>query len=228
MARSRVMRAAVGSRMELQGQEPAADIPLPGIEQAESIAAVPLQAHGRVLGVLYLESEQVGCFGPHNERLLRIIGRHLAGTLEGLGAAADEPSDYREQLPEQAAEGEGEPLSVTYYQADDSVFVDGDYVIKGAPGRILWKMLREHAASRRTVFTNRELRLDESLGLPAGIDNLEARLLVLRKRLAGGSFSIELERVSRGRLALSCPLPLKLAEVPTRGVMSAAHGTRNA
>lgn len=88
-------------------------------------------------------------------------------------------------------------------------------------------MLREHTTTQRATFTNRELRLHESLGLPAGADNLEARLLVLRKRLSGGQFVIGLERVGRGRLVLSSRRPLKLAEVPTTGVMSGAHAGQN-
>jgi len=118
---------------------------------------------------------------------------------------------------------QGEPLAVAYYQADDSVFVDDAYVVKGVPGRILWKLLREHAADGRTSFTNRELRLDERLGLPAGNDNLEARLLVLRKRLAVLECGVTLDRVDRGRLSLTVSAPLALVEVPTAGLMRAAH-----
>jgi putative methionine-R-sulfoxide reductase with GAF domain len=212
LTRSRVLQAAVRSGLERRGETPATEIPLPGLARAQSIAAVPLHAAGEVTGVLYLESEQVGRFGPHNERLLRVVGRHLAAALRTFGAEpgerppADEPTAT-------ARDREAGSLRITYYRADDSVFADDEYVIKGVPGRILWKLLREHAELGRTTFTNRELRLDEGLGLPAGSDNLEARLLVLRKRLAGGAFGIELERVGRGRLALRAPAALELSEV---------------
>ena len=122
-----------------------------------------------------------------------------------------------------AAAPTGKPLAVAYYQADDSVFVDDAYVVKGVPGRILWKLVREHEADGRTSFTNRELRLDERLGLPPGNDNLEARLLVLRKRLAALECGVGLDRVDRGRLALTVSGPLTLMEVPTSGPMRAAH-----
>jgi hypothetical protein len=113
----------------------------------------------------------------------------------------------------------GRSVRVTYYRADDSVFVGEEYVIKGVPGRILWKLLREQAEHGRTTFTNRELRLDEELGLPPGADNLEARLLVLRKRLAGAGLGIELERVGRGRLALRAPGALELSEVASKNLL---------
>ena len=117
----------------------------------------------------------------------------------------------------------GAPLAVTYYQADDSVFVDGAYLVKGVPGRILWKLLREHDVDDRVSFTNRELRLDEQLGLPPGNDNLEARLLVLRKRLAALDCGIGLDSAGRGRMALRLDAPLTLSEVQTAGPMRAAH-----
>ena len=108
------------------------------------------------------------------------------------------------------------------------MFVCGEYVIKGVPGRILWKLLNEHVASGRTDFTNRELRLDEQLGLPPGNDNLEARLLVLRKRLAAADCGVGLERVGRGRLVLRLSRPLALSEVQTSGPMRTAHAQADA
>jgi adenylate cyclase len=226
LARSRIMHAAARSQAGDAAGAAAGEIPLPGLDDAASIAAVPLETGGEVTGVLYLESDRIGHFGPHNQRLLRIIGRHLAAALSGLGADAEQRTLDGATAPAgraSATEPSAEPLAVTYYQADDSVFVGDAYVIKGAPGRILWKLLREHARDGRNEFTNRELRLDESLGLPAGADNLEARLLVLRKRLDGEQFALGLERVGRGRLALSSPRPLRLSEVETQGVMSAAY-----
>lgn len=224
LARSRVMRTAV---QESAGGSatgsPAPDIALPGLERVQSVAAVPLVVHGALLGVLYLESEEPGRFGAHNERLLRILGGHLAAALSTLGRDRHESELVEPRpstLPAPTAEG---AATVTYYQADDSLFVDGEYVIKGVPGRLLWRMLRVHAADGRTAFTNRELRLDESLGLPAGNDNLEARLLVLRRRLESGDLGIVLERVGRGQLLLSVARPLSLQEVTTSGPMSAFH-----
>lgn len=110
----------------------------------------------------------------------------------------------------------GPPLAVVHYQADDTVLCDSAYVVKGAPGRILWSMLSAHALDGRTRFSNRELRLDESLGLPPGNDNLEARLLALRRRLALIDCGIALERTERGRLELRLGGPVALTDVPSR------------
>jgi len=217
VARSRVMQAAIASGES----DRAVYVPLPGLAGAQSVAAVPLLAEGEVVGVLYLESAKTGTFGAHNERVVRIVGAHLVAVLHALDPAGG--ADAPEQAAPPRTLVAGETLNVAYYQADDSVFADDDYVVKGVPGRILWKLLREYAANGRETFTNRELRLDERLGLPAGNDNLEARLLVLRKRLAGGGYGITLERSGRGRLRLSVERPLQLTEVETSGPMRAAH-----
>jgi hypothetical protein len=219
------MRAAIdGGLRQRDATLTANDIPLPGLPAAQSVAAVPLVVRNLLAGVLYLEGERMGAFGEGDERLLGILGGHLASALRAF------EDDHRESPspPSGVPDTAGFPASrarieVVYYQSDDSVFVCGEYVIKGVPGRILWKLLREHDASARTDFSNRELRLDEQLGLPAGNDNLEARLLVLRKRLAAAECGVALERVGRGRLLLRLSRPLSLSEVQTSGPMRAAH-----
>lgn len=226
LARSRTMQTAARAGLEQRGDVLAGhEIPLPGLDSAQSAAAVPLVVQSRLVGVLYLESDHLGRFGPHNERVLRILGGHLATALGMLEAdqyegALSTPSPLPFAPPPPTPLG---AVTVCYYQADDSVFVGGAYVIKGVPGRILWKLLSEHAADGRTAFTNKELRLDERLGLPVGNDNLEARLLVLRKRLVAQNCGIQLDRVGRGQLALHVAQPLALSEVPTSGPMRAAH-----
>ncbi len=227
VARGRSMQAAIQQTVERSGTESrGTEIPLPGLDRAQSAAAVPLVVHGELGGVLYLESGRPGDFGPGNERLLRIVGGHLATVLAVLQGDRHEGDSRDPEI--QALSSREKPRTVVYYQADDSVFVDDAYVVKGVPGRILWKLLREHEADGRTAFTNRRLRLDESLGLPPGNDNLEARLLVLRKRLAAMDCGIELERVGRGQLALRLHAPLALSEVTTMGPMRAAHSPSNA
>ena len=214
-ARSRAMASAV-----VADTPDARDVPLPGLADAQSAAAVPLIVGRDVLGVLYLESGAPSAFGGATEALLRVIGAHTAAVLAACGAPRREEPGGPPRAP--APRG-GPGIELVYYQADDTVLCDSRYVVKGAPGRILWSMLKAHADSGRTEFSNRELRLDESLGLPAGNDNLEARLLALRRRLADLDCGIALERVGRGRLELTLERPAALAVVPTSGPMRNAH-----
>jgi putative methionine-R-sulfoxide reductase with GAF domain len=222
LSRNRSMRRGIERSAARRGESLAAEeLPLPGDAEARSAAAVPLVVHGELTGALYLASGAEGRFGPHNERLLRIIAAHLSTTLAacarrpGQAAPAGAPPSPHPSAPPR--------VTVTYYQADDSLFVGDEYLVKGVPARILWKLLGQHSADGRTEFSNRELRLDESLGLPPGNDNLEARLLVLRRRLDDERWPLGLERVARGRLRLTVPGPLALVEVPTSGPMKAAH-----
>ena len=102
---------------------------------------------------------------------------------------------------------------VRYYEADDSVFVDDEYLIKGLPGRILWLLLTLREAEGRSTFTNRELRLHPLLKLPSFKDNLETRLLMLQRRLIDKGLPFRIDREQRGRLHLACDARLALEKV---------------
>jgi hypothetical protein len=92
------------------------------------------------------------------------------------------------------------------------VFLGHDYLIKGVAGTILYLLVREHLGTGRTEFTTRELRLDPALRLPAHAENLDARLVLLRKRLAERSACLRIERAGRGRIRLlaNCGLNLEV------------------
>ena len=91
--------------------------------------------------------------------------------------------------------------TVKHYKADDSIFIDDAYLIKGIAGRIFWKLVQSYAQSGRVDFTNKEIRLDASLQLPDFKDNLEARLILLRRRLQDRCGFVSLYKLGEGSSA---------------------------
>ncbi len=107
-------------------------------------------------------------------------------------------------------EPDADAIVVHHHERTDSVFFNDDYVIKGVAGAILWRLIRTWVDTGREDFSNRELRLDASLGLPDVTDNLEARLILLHRRLAERNAPVQLVKTGRGRFRLQVDTPLLL------------------
>jgi adenylate cyclase len=195
------------------------EIALPGLSTVASQLGAPAMAANRLLGVLVVESEQVGAFTAVDENLLTVVAHVIASAIEldrvagrtGAAPLAAPPSLDADAV--KRAEG-ASAATLRYFPADGSTFIDGEYLIKGVAGRILWRLLNDHQEGGRTEFTNREVRLDRNLELPVYRDNLESRLVLLQRRLDERRAPVRIRKTSRGRfrLELESALVLELIE----------------
>jgi len=210
---SRVMRQGFADSASVDDLE--TEIPFPGLPDSSSQLAVPLTIGSRLLGMLYVESPEELRFTYEDEDALVLLASHLALRTELLSHAAEQQEEPAEAAPAPEVV-DGRPLVIRHFAADHSVFIDSDYLIKGVAGAILWKLVRDFVEAGRSEFTNRELRLDRSLRLPDITDNLEARLILLQRRLAERSRLLAIEKTGRGRFRLNVRRPLRLEDAPGR------------
>lgn len=189
-----------------------AEVPLPGLPDVHSQMAIPLVLQDRLLGVLALESRGGVLFDRWHEAFLTVLANQIASGMERMS----EPDGDEEPPPtaSMSMRAAGKRRAFCFYQNDECVFVDDEYLIRNVPAKILWKLLREYQIDGRTEFSNRELRLDASLGLPDFKDNLESRLVLLRKRLEQKCPELKLVPVRRGRFALELACEIELSEKP--------------
>jgi adenylate cyclase len=187
------------------------EIPLPGLPNASSQLALPMLVGDELIGVIVFESESSLAMRLWHESFLQVLANQIA---IGIDRLREDEDDEPAPVPERPSviALRGKPRKFTFFRNDDCVFVDGEYLVRNVPGKILWKLLSEHKSSLRTQFTNRELRLDPKLGLPAVKDNLESRLILLRKRLAEKCPELKLVPTQRGRFALELACPIELEE----------------
>ena len=227
LLRAMLYAHAVGRQAQESGLCSHARIPLPGLAQPESQLGVPLLVRGELVGVLCIESEEPYRFHEEDKTSIELLGSYLAIAIQNMqlqeraeSAAEDTPPPAAEtaSIPGGMGSDPGRPArprhEVTFYEGDEILMVDGDYLIRSLPAKILWKLLLAHRAERRTEFTNRELRLDKSLNLPEWRDNLESRLLLLRRRLEQRCPDIRLVPRARGRFALVLEGELRLDSRP--------------
>jgi hypothetical protein len=188
------------------------EIPLPGLPDAQSALVIPLSVEDRLIGVLAAESRDPMAFGEWDEAYLGIIGNQIALGIDRVSEheehAGSEPVIELRPAPQTPTRVR---RTLTYYRDDDAVFLDNEYLIRNVPGRILWKLLGEWKRGR-TAFTNRELRLDRTLGLPEIKDNLESRLILLRHRLREKCPELQITPTGRGKFALEVEADLELVE----------------
>jgi adenylate cyclase len=187
------------------------EIPLPGLPDARSHLGIPLLVQDRLVGVLAVESKTPAVIDEWHEAFLNIVGNQVAIAIDRML----EDEEVLTPKPERASAlppPSRKARALKYYAGDDCVFVDGEYLIRNVPARILWKLLESYTKEGRIEFTNRELRLDPDLGLPPVKDNLESRLILLRKRLEEKCPDIRIPSCGRGhfRLEVDCGLDLSV------------------
>lgn len=207
MSRVRRFGEAIGLDAEKE-EEATRSIAFPHLPTVMSQIAVPMLARGAVTGVLFVESEQRLAFREEDEAALEILAGQAASALRASEreAAATEPGQVL-PLPRPVA---GREIRVAHHRFDDSVFIDGTYIVKGVAGMLLRLMLEWHLNEGRSEFTNREMRLAAGARMPEIKDNLETRLLLLRRRLEEKQAPVRLVRVGRGRVRLEAEGPLVL------------------
>jgi adenylate cyclase len=182
--------------------------------------AVPAMVLGQLVGVVVIESATPGAYAPDDEALLTVVATMVASAIEidwahERAAGDDAPGDAGARRGAPAPRPE--TTRVRFFAVDGSTFLDGDYLIKGVAGRVLWVLLGHHEREGRIEFTNKEVRLDPSLELPEFRDNLESRLILLKRRLDERDAPIRIEKTGRGRFRLHVERELQLECVDVTG-----------
>ena len=187
------------------------EIPLPGLAESCSQLAVPIMGCQRLIGMLYVESPHDLRFGYDDEDALVTLAGQLGAAIRLVQQAPDVAEEPAAAEPPPAPLA-GQAVRVRHYGENDSVFLDGDYLIKGVAGSIFWALVRDYAEKGQTSFSNRELRLDARIRLPDLSDNLEARLILLARRLVERGAPVRIEKTGRGRFRLIVERPLTLID----------------
>lgn len=206
---------------------PSCRIALPGLPNPDSQLGIPLLVRDELLGVLCIESNEPYRFHEEDRANLELLGGFVALAIHNalLLERAEERAEERagDAAPAAVAASSAppppptprqRPIVAEYYTRDEQLLVDGEYLVRSLPAKILWKLLSEHVQDGICEFTNRRLRLDKSLALPPVKDNLETRLILLRRRLAERCPDIQMLPSGRGRFRLEVRAPLSLVVRP--------------
>jgi hypothetical protein len=224
MLRQMLYANAVAKRAQEHGIRGAdRRIPLPGLPDPESQLGIPLLVRDELIGVLCIETEKSYRFHEEDRTYIEVLGGYLAIAIQNMllrerNAEPEEPAEPDEPLSAQpavvVASGRRSRIEVEYYKSEECILVDGEYLVRSLPASILWRLLHENRAGGAVEFTNRRLRLDKSLNLPTFKDNLESRLILLRRRLEERCPEIRIAQSGRGRFRLELHGDVALFERP--------------
>lgn len=190
------------------------EIPYPGLADPHSQLGLPMIRGARLVGVLFVESTEELRFTYDHEDALVTLASQIGASIEAMRDAPEGAQDIAQATTEAPITPcAGPPLQIRRYGGTDSIFFDDQYLIKGVAGAILWRLLTMHQNTGRIEFSNREIRLDPCIRLPDVVDNLEARLILLRRRLVEQAMGIALNKCGRGRLQLIVNRPIELLEI---------------
>lgn len=205
----------IRERFADQGGRPqlAPEIPLPGLPDVRAQLALPLLSGDRLVGVLGFESRDPLAFDEWDEAFLQIVANQIAMGIDRMQEDEEEAIPVVTPRPLIEAPQECDrKLRFVYFRHDETIFLGDEYLVRNVPAKIFWKILNQQQREGRSEFTNRELRMDPSLGLPGYRDNLESRLILLRKRLAEKCPWVRMVPVRRGRFALEIESAVELVE----------------
>ena len=200
---------SVRRSFERSGIGPGIDVSLPTLVDTQSRVAVPAMVRGELVGVLVVDSPLPVEFQEEDEAVLTVVATVVAQMVDAERSNTEFVERAIPPSTAASAPSSGE-THVRFFAEDGSVFLDGDYLIRGVAGRILWSLVQRHDQTGQTEFTNKELRLDRSLELPGFRDNLDTRLVMLKRRLDEREAPIRLERIGRGRVGLRLTTSLRL------------------
>jgi hypothetical protein len=189
---------------------PGLDVPLPALDDTQSRMAMPAMVRGELVGVVVVDSPLAVAFDDEDEAVLTVVATLIAQMIDIERSTADAVERSTPRRTDVPAEHSGGETHVRFFGEDGSVFLDGEYLIRGVAGRILWSLVQRHERTGQTEFTNKELRLDRSLELPGFRDNLDTRLVMLKRRLDERDAPMRLERTGRGRFSLQLTTSIKL------------------
>lgn len=189
---------------------PGMDVPLPALDDTQSRMAVPAMVRGELAGVLVVDSPLSLAFDDEDESVLTVVATIIAQMIDIERSTSDAAERITPPPPASSTTPSSRETHVRFFGEDGSVFLDGEYLIRGVAGRILWSLVQRYDQTGQNEFTNKELRLDRSLELPGFRDNLDTRLVMLKRRLDERASPLRLDRTGRGRFRLQVTTSLRL------------------